>query len=398
MKRHSTKSATRKGTAPPLQNDLHRGWRLVPVFGLRVTGDGADPLSSPLWGDATLLSVEAAERLVESTVAPGKAKEFVQGLPVSALIKDWSPNLPPRENLVELVPTGYIGVRRGTDTDASNRAGTVCAFLTACMFLRGHRTTAFTLRGDLATWSVLPGQVFANREAENRAAVSKTIRLNEHLAINPVAIDVGQARRSWQSGESMPLPNGTHWDIHGALPISRALMADGPMSPFRKSLVAVAEHLNETCAAPAYETQAHMAVTALEMLFGTNEFKRVEALACQFFQGDAQHARIKRLFSARHEFIHQGRRPTGDTMKQVARDGLLFAWLLLDAAAVHLDHFKLQADYVSFIQSQVELSSIVDRLKRLGINTVELEKGIGATIRLPVQAPSFAISKKSADS
>lgn len=351
---------------------LQRGWRLVPLFGLRIAPEGADSLVAPIWGDATLLSPHVVAEQV---------------LSIKERLKD-TPDLPPLERLAETNADSYIAVRRKYEHEADDRAREICNFLSACMILRGRKLQAFTLRGDLVMWWLRPGHVFSQ---DGNFSYNKSVSFHAELAIRPVVANVSQLRESWETGKPMPLDKSGNWDIHRETPIAKALMLNH--SPFCKKLKSIANHLTETCAASSAATQIQMAVTALEMIFSTNEFKKLEELTCHFFRGEQQAEMIKQLFRARHLYVHQGDRSNTETAQRVSRDGLNIAWLLLDVAAVYADRFAENfANFLEYVRCEVELEQNVKRLQRLNIKTEALEMEITNTTRIPL--PDLSIIKK----
>lgn len=371
-------------------NPLSQGWRFVPLFGLRVRGDDDGALRDPIWDDATLVSVAAVEKIVAATVRPEQVAVLSQQTGLSTLLSTWTADLLPKESLVEPVPHSFIAVRRRNAIEAEGRAAAICAFLTSCMFLRGHRTVAFTLRGDLAAWWLRPGEVFANDAERGQTAVSKSVYFNEFVAVRPVEASLAELQDSWRTGIALPLTGGAAWDIHRETSIAGALMDDRNMTAFKKKLRLIARHVNDTCATPDLATQVLMSVTALETILGTNDYGCLKTTLCNFLPQPDDRAKVERLFKVRNDFAHSGAKPDGEFLKGAARDGLVFSWLFLDVAALHTARFKTHGDFIEFTSVNTQLKSAASRLHRLHVDTTLLADAIARTMALELTLPSFA--------
>lgn len=336
-------------------------WRLVPLFGLEVVGKGSDSIDSPIWDDATLISPQGFNEVVPN---------------LNELDAD---DLPPIEHRVIPLPQCYIAVLRKKEADATKRARQIASFLTACLFLRGGRSSAVSLHPEAVYWWLKPGQIC---DSDGQLQISKSVSFCEQIAVRPIQVDISQIRESWSSGQSMslkPLPGGvpgSTWDIRSDSPLAMALMGKDETTLCQR-IRAVADHLTETCAVSVREVQVLMAITAVELLIDSNQFTDLEKVLRFFFQGREQSEAVGRLLKIRHEFVHQGKRPSAADADWAAKKAMGFAWLMVKIASIYAARVaKTHQEFRTIIHTQSKMWEDYERLKNLGLPTDALRDAL----------------------
>ena len=355
-------------------NKTRPAWQFFPLYGLSIQED--DGLHAPIFGDATLVSPSFVEQAIRSSGS--KPHALLQGgriadvLPVETL----DGLGPPRTHLTEIPPPAFLAVRRRDDLhQAKRRADEIRALLSASMFMRASRLQAFASEPrEIAWYAVASGTEVAH--GQPTTAQIKVV-MNEHVIQNPLEARKKDLRKSWKTGAIIRTRDNLQWDIHREHPVMRLLGEQGKKGrPTR--LVDAALHLQRTTCAVSYSIQLRMAVTALEYLLSTNRFEDLRDRALPFFRGDP---RLDRVLEARNELTHQLRVPEEEDVKQVARDAIVFAWLLFDIRVGYADSFDSQDQYDRFLEAQATAQRLDEMLVALAD-----KKNAGAVTKLAASA------------
>jgi hypothetical protein len=338
-------------------------WQFFPLYGMKITDD--DGLTEPLFGDATLIGRDAVVQLVsERSVESGRG--FLLHEPLAELLPDhqWSnvETKVSRDHILEIRPHSYVAVRRQGDSDGGGRADRVRAMLTASMFLRARRSTAFARESRQIAWSPSPNLI----EIPDDRPVSARLQIvmNEHIINRPLVVTKADLRASWNTGSPIGNQDNLVWDIHRDHPVLKLLAANAKSTPRKRYLRSVALHLSDACCVPMYATQLQMSVTAIERLLGTSTFEELKRRAHAFLVGDTR-TMFDGAIDARHKFVHQGVLPEDDELKQNAKNAITLAWLFLDIATAHLALAKSNEQYNLYLESQVALAKLADAMEQL---------------------------------
>lgn len=354
--------------APALRYDLAKmadllsTWTFVPLYGLRLVDD--DGLDQPLFGDATLVSPEwYVNEVRKRSVNPN-----VIGPMTHQPIEEWLPNAAehvsmPRRQLYEVPPHSYIAVRRRDDAQATEYAESLRAMLTATMFLRARRTAGFSLNPTDVAWSMIPrnARILPDGRAQSNVAVS----FNERVFINPLIISKNMLRRSRESGYQIDIGKGILWDIHKVHPVCRLLVGNSTGSDRKKRMRALAIHLARTCCASNPVSQVQMAITAMEIAFGTNDFSRLRDIAHSFLPRSKERSELQDIETARHEFVHQGKIPDADRAKRLGIKALMLAYVFFDISVGYLDDYPTTEKYTALLDAQATAAKLAASIEQL---------------------------------
>lgn len=310
------------------------------MYGLKISAD--DGLKEPLFGDATLVGMDAANELFGAAMNPDGAKYLTQ--PLIPLVPEAA--LPPREYLLEVAPDSFIAVRREKEVDAIRRAAEIRALLTATLVLRGGVLGAFSDRPSSLAWSF--GHTSIERDKMGQLRSDKEIRINEHVMLAPLMLAKSEIRASYEGGIPLgPVPKASApWDIHRLHPVSRLFADHSISSKWADRLRGIGCHLTDACCAATYEHQLLMAITCLEGIFcagGNHEKKLLPRLEAYPVQSADQSLAVKKILDARNKYVHQGE-PLKEPAKY-ARFALGLAWAFLDIAALFVTHRPKQEQW-----------------------------------------------------
>lgn len=333
-------------------------WQFFPLYGLSIQED--DGLHAPIFGDATLVSPPFVEQAIRST--GNKPHPLLMGGPLTEALppEAWKGIGPPREHLTEIAPPTFIAVRRRDDpVSAKRRAEEIRSLLSASMFLRARRSTAFAGEPREVVWYAAAGQTEVGYGRPASAQIK--IVMNEHVIHRPLEARKKDLRKSWRTGRLIGNQDDLEWDIHSKHPVLRLLGEQGKGHRPHK-LIDAALHLQRTACATSYGVQLRMAVTAFEQLLSTNRFEDLRDRALPFFGGDP---RLDHLLDARHKLTHQFWVPEEDAAKQVARDAIVMAWLLFDIRVGYAESFESEEQYVRFLDAQARAQRLDDALVAL---------------------------------
>lgn len=302
-------------------------WKLLPLYGLKISDD--DGLKDPLFGDATLVSLESAYELVGES-----SDSKYAGVMIRPLTDEVFPeSMPPKKYLLEVTPDSFIAVRRDKGDDAVLRAAEIRALLTAVQVLRGKRLGAFTDKPTSLAWSLEHKHIGADKHG--KLHTQKLFRINEHVTLKPITLSKRDLRASWLDGSSLqPDPSGPiAWDIHQDHPLSRLLGKRECRSSWGIKLRKLACHLNDACCALTLEHQVLMAITCLEGIFctGGNHQKLLPRLQVFAPRAPDQTLTVESLLYARNQYVHQGE--ALEDPEKYAKFALVMSWVFLDIAA-----------------------------------------------------------------
>jgi len=353
---------------------------IFPLYGLKVT-DGETQPQKFIFEDATIVGRKGVRDLLPQLSEEQKDIALKGGL-MSQLVTDWS-KCPPRDHLVEPRSEAYVAVRRNKK-GARPYARSIAAFLSACAVLRGRQIIHFSIDGRDAVWLLNP--------LDLRGMKFRTdVRQNVFFATKPVCVGGNDLRDSFTSGSLIPFAPGVVWDISKQHPASRIMLGQAK-SGWESHLREVAIHLNSAGCSGNYALTLQMAVSTLEMLIGTRDFKKLEHMASSLFPSSANRSDIHDFIKARHDFVHEGKSPDDKKAKSLAQKALAIAWVTWGFAASLIDRVRTRDSFQSFVLNRDSLRTIVEEYKAVGAKTGDLESFLNRELSLPTSMMSSSPS------
>lgn len=307
-----------------------RNWRFFPLYGLTISDDTSG-LNDPLFGDATLLSRDAMLTLSRDKTLNAEAADILAGKPMTQVLgPEKLSNLNvPLELAIDYQPHSFIAVRREKKEDGEDYARRICSFLTACLYLRSRTAASFAMRPDVLTWALVPKGIRTNAAGQLESTIQ--VVSNDRVLKKPITVSKDDLRQSWNKGRSLQVtfkPGETkNWDISKELPISPICL--GKKNNAERLSNAALHLLNANCVREP-NLQVQMAVSAMEIMFGTNEFGALKRMFETFLPGSQQKSDLHDLLKARHTFVHQGAFLSESDATRLAFKGLVLGYTLLD--------------------------------------------------------------------
>lgn len=336
-----------------LTPQLHHPWKFFPLYGLQIVED--DGLKSPLFGDATLISLQSAMTLVAQISS--KAHADILSRPMTAELHN-PQTMPPKEYLVEFPPDCIIAVRCVRDDDALLRAREIQAFLSATLMLRGRLLTAFASSPSALTWSVDHSSISVDKQSRHSA--TRTVKVNPNVVMHRLTVSKQALRDSWRSGAAL-LSFAQHWDIHTTHPVSEILALRKTGKQWLNELRVIGIRVNDACCANMPQHRLQMAVSTIESLMRSRKFEVVQERARTWELSIPNGPTFDQVLDARHDFVHKGKLPKDPD--KYATVSLVSAWILYDFACAFAMKFPSGEQWEAFLEHRVQnarMTKIID--------------------------------------
>lgn len=355
-----------------------RNWRFFPLYGLTISDDTSG-LNDPLFGDATLLSRDAMLTLSRDKTVNAEAADILAGKPITQVLgPEKLSNLNvPLELAIDYQPHSFIAVRRDKKDDGEDYARRICSFLTACLYLRSRAAASFAMRPDVLTWALVPKGIRTNTAGQLESTIQ--VVTNERVLRNPIAVSKGGLRQSWNNGHSLRItfkPGGTKdWDISKDLPISSICL--GRKSNAERLSNAALHLLNANCVREP-NLQVQMAVSAMEIMFGTNEFGPLKRIFETFLPGAQQRSDLHDLLKARHTFVHRGAFLPEDDAGRLAFKGLCLGYTLLDFLSGYATVTSKWQEWLTVYVQGLDVASRLEELEsEFALHATAVRRAVG---------------------
>lgn len=313
----------------PKQNN----WKFFPLYSLKVTDD--DGLADPIFTGATIVSPEFMDTYTVKASGQAEGHKYFTGKPFASIFPEDSPAFlaAPKAYLFEHAPHSWIAVSREDQDQAEDCAARILAFLTASMVLRGNVVASFASTARALAWSTATEKVYSR--PDGRLECTTKILANNHVLMNPLVVSKAVLRDSYRTGTEMTFQiNAKHsvrtWDIYKDRPLANiCFYPKGETANLTTALV----HLVRACCAQDVLVQIQMAVTALELIVGTQVFADLKHTAHAFLHTSKDRGKLTDILTARHEWVHQGKRVSYDKAVHTAKEGIHVAYIMLDLFA-----------------------------------------------------------------
>ncbi len=153
------------------------------------------------------------------------------------------------------------------------------------------------------------------------------------------------------------------WDVNKAHPVCNLFLSE--VNKFEKRLLNTALQIQEAACASSYAAQVQQVVAAFEVLLKPESFQELRRLLVAFFPGEDQARRMDRLLSMRHRITHEGGGRGDDQMvRECAKHGLTYAWMMLDIAAAY-NSMRLSTSFDEYIRMLVAARDLDERFSRI---------------------------------
>lgn len=321
-------------------------WRLIPLYGLSVVGTqrgNTDPIFSR---DATIIGVEAVKAAARTVIDLEHAHFFVGGnlRPLAAGLK----NRPPMEGFSEIQPHSYIAVRRSSK-DAEAYARVILALLCASIFYSTGATVGLSIDPRSQVWSIYLGET--GWDEELKFSSKYIISQNQHIRRKPIIVTEEALRRSWDYGETI----GNNWKLSMCSPDRSIFIGSGSgLTKFRQKLRGAAVTLAAAYSTYSYSGQILFAVSAIEQILATRDFKEIGRFLGFFFRGDEQREKIGRVLDTRHIYTHLGQEESSQKEAQeIASTALKIAWKILHVGMCNTSYFQSPKEWLDFLRKLI---------------------------------------------
>lgn len=334
-------------------------WEFFPIYGLSVLAD--DGLASPLWGDATIVGRDKIVELVKARGASDEPRSLAlltHGRLSDALDQASLAHIGNPESRMEIVPHSYIAVKRRNDIELSaRRAEEVRAMMTATMFLRGSKNTAFCGAPHEFAWYVAPRNLTLRRGLPPQASIAP--KVNPYIVQKPLQVQKSKLRESVSAGSAVT-PEIPQWDLFAEHPVC-LLLNNAKPNRLQLRLIRVARQLQRAACTPSNPIRLQLAVAAWETLFNSDSFPDLQNRMEPFFRDDT---RVEGILKARHALTHESFSPLESDFEKSSGDAVALGWILLDvgvAASENMSASKFD-EYTSAQSDALRLDSVIQRL------------------------------------
>lgn len=355
-----------------------RNWRFFPLYGLTISDDTSG-LNDPLFSDATLLSRDAMLALSRDRTLSAEAADILAGKPMTQVLgpEKLSNLAAPLELAIDYQPHSFIAVRRERKDDGEDYARRICSFLTACLYLRSRAAASFAMRPDVLAWALVPKGIRTNAAGQLESSIQ--VVSNERVLKKPITVSKDGLRQSWNDGRSVRVtfkPGETKdWDISKDLPIASICL--GKKKHAERLSNAALHLLNANCVREP-NLQVQMAVSAMEIMFGTNDFSALKRTFESFLHGAKERSDLHDLLKARHTFVHQGAfLPEGDAGR-LAFKGLCLGYTLLDFLSGYATVTNKWNEWLAVMVQGLDVASKLEGIEsEFAVHATNVRRAVG---------------------